>query len=322
MLAISFHQLQAFHAVARRLSYSRAAEQLYISQPAVSRMVQDLEKAVGAPVFHRQGRHISLTDAGRRLYDYAERVFDLTDELEQAVQELQDVTRGRLRLAASSTTGIYVLPAFLGAFQRRNPEIEVSLRVCNSSQAALAVQQGEAQLGFVSMPVEAPGLQWQTLFDDEMVFIAPPGHPLAGRRATAGELCQETLLVREEGSGTRRYVEREFERLGKKPRRLLEMSSTEAIIRAVAAGLGVSAIPTRALAGDRPPAGIETLSVEGLDLHRPLGMLTRKGARVPPVALAFAAALLKAGVSPVTSQSSSRDSVDSVALPLIEQGPT
>ena len=295
-MEINFHHLRVFHAVARQLSYSRAAEQLYISQPALSRQVQELEKAIRAQVFHRQGKRIALTDAGRRVYDYAQRVLDLTDEMEQAVRELEDVSRGHLRLVASSTVGIYILPSFLGRFRQHYPEIEVSLQVSNSQQAAAALLQGDFHLGFISVGLEVPGLQWQTLAADELVVLAPPGHPLTRRLATPQELCEQTILLREAGSGTRRCFEQEMERLGQKPRRVLEMGSTEAIKRGVAAGLGVSALPRRSLTAEEAGGSLEPVMVEGLDLRRSLGILTRKGARLSPAALAFVAALQKASL--------------------------
>lgn len=296
MLEINFHHLKAFHAVVRHLSYSRAAEDLYISQPAVSRLVQDLEKSVGAKVFHRQGKRISLTDAGHKVHEYTRRVLDLTDELEQVILEMEDITRGRLRLAASSTPGNYLLPAFLGLFSRRYPQVEVSILVSNSQQAAVSMQQRACHLGFVSMQMEIPGIQWQSLATDELVIIAPYRHPLAGRTISAEDLLQETLIVREPGSGTRHCFDMEIGRTGKKPQRILEIGGTEAIKRAVAAGLGVSAIPRRALTPEETARHLAVVEVEGLDLRRPLGLLAPKGTRVPPAALVFAAALQKGGV--------------------------
>lgn len=296
MIEINFHHLRVFHAVARQLSYSRAAEQLYISQPAISRQIQDLEKAVGALVFHRQGRRISLTDAGRRVYDYAQRVLDLTDDLEQAIRELEDVTRGHVRIVASSTLGNYVLPSFFGVFRRRYPEVDVSLQVSNSQQVIAAMRQGEHHLGFVSIDMEAPGLQWLTLAADELVVVSHSAHVLAGQTVTAQELCLETLLLREPGSGTRRCLELELERLGQKPQRIMELGSTEAIKRAVAAGLGLSAIPRRSLTQEELNGALGLVIIEGMELRRSLGMVTRKGARMPPAALAFSAAVQKAGI--------------------------
>ncbi|MDP2663691.1 MAG: LysR substrate-binding domain-containing protein [Dehalococcoidia bacterium] len=290
---INFHHLKVFHTVARLLSYSRAAEQLYISQPAVSRTVQDLEKSVGTPVFHRQGKRISLTDAGRRVFDYAQRVLDLTDELEQAVRELEEGARGFLRVASCSTIGVYMLPAFLGQFRRRYPEMEVSLEISNSQQAASSTQRGDCHLGFVSMAMEIPGLQWQTLGTDEIVIVAQSGHPFTLHPIEPDELCDETLLLREQGSGTRRHFELELERHGLKPRRVLEIGNTEAIKRAVAAGLGISAVPKRALTEEQVRGSLGLVRVVGLDMQRPLGILTHKGIRLAPVALAFSAALQK-----------------------------
>lgn len=296
MIEMSFRHLRVFHAVARHASYTRAAEHLNISQPAISTQVQELEKAIGTQLFHRQGKRISLTDAGRRVYDYAQRILDLTDELEQALAELEDTTKGHLRLIASSTLGVYILPSFLALFAQRYPDVEVSLQVSNSQHVAASMLQREYHLGFVSLEMEVPGLQWRTLGTDELVIVAQPGHPCALSPITPDELCDETLLLREPGSGARRAFEVQLERLGQKPRRTLEVGSTEAIKRAVAAGLGLSAIPRRSLSADGAKEGLGLVMVDGMDLQRPLGILTPKGTRLAPSALAFTAALQKAAL--------------------------
>lgn len=294
MIEMNFRHMRVFYVVARHLSYSRAAEDLHVSQPAISQQVQELEKAVGSLLFHRRGKRISLTDAGRRVYDYAQRVLDLTDELEQAVRELEVVEKGHLRLVASSTLGAYVLPSFLAVFRQRYQEVEVSLQVSNSQQAASAVLQREFHLGFVSVEMEMSGLQWQTLGTDEMVIVAHSGHPFTLHPIKPDEMCDETLLLREQGSGTRRYFELELERQGLRPRRVLEIGNTEAIKRTVAAGLGISAVPRRSVVEEQMRGSLGLVRVAGLDMQRPLGILTYKGIRLAPVALAFSAVLQKA----------------------------
>jgi len=294
MIEMNFRHMRVFYVVAKHLSYSRAAEELYVSQPAISQQVQELEKAVGSPLFYRQGKRISLTEAGRRVYEYAQRVLDQTEELEQTVRELDDATRGNLRLIASSSLGAYILPSSLALFRELYPAVEVSLQVSNSQQVAATMLQGGYHLGFVSMEMEVPGLQWQTLGTDELVIVAKNGHPSTRATVTLDELCDETLILRESGSGTRRSFELELERQGCKPRRVVEMGNTEAIKRAVAAGLGVSAISRRSLTEQELEASLGLVRVTGIDLRRPLGILTHKSVRLAPVALAFSAALQKA----------------------------
>src|SRR3972149_10676960 len=172
MIEMNFRHMRVFYVVAKHLSYSRAAEELYVSQPAISQQVQELEKAVGSPLFYRQGKRISLTEAGRRVYEYAQRVLDQTEELEQTVRELDDATRGNLRLIASGSLGAYILPSSLALFRGLYPAVEVSLQVSNSQQVAATMLQGGYHLGFVSMEMEVPGLQWQTLGTDELVIVA------------------------------------------------------------------------------------------------------------------------------------------------------
>src|SRR5574341_613058 len=158
---MNFHRLEVFYAVARLGSFSRAAEELYTSQPNVSKHVRQLEAELGTSLFHRLGAGIELTDAGRALYRYAGQVFDLTAELGRTLAELEGLERGYLRLGASSTPGLYLLPEMMAAFGRRYPGIEVSLLIGNSGQVVAEILAGKLDLGFVGGFVEAAGLQVQ-----------------------------------------------------------------------------------------------------------------------------------------------------------------
>src|SRR3972149_4082409 len=194
---MNFHHLQVFRTVARRLSYSRAAEELYISQPAVSRHVHALEKDLGAKLLGQSGNRVYLTDAGRIVFDYAQRVFALTEEAKRALLELEGLERGYLRLGASSTPGVYLLPAVITLFRQRYPGVEVSLAIGNSQQIEERVLRDELDLGFVGARF-LPELHVQPYARDSLVLIVPLAHPFAEREAVSPrELEAEPFILRE-----------------------------------------------------------------------------------------------------------------------------
>lgn len=287
---MNFHRLEVFYAVARLGSFSRAAEELYTSQPNVSKHVRQLEAELGTALFHRLGGGIELTDAGRAVYHYAQQVLDLTAEMQRTLAELEGLERGYLRLGASSTPGLYLLPEMMAAFGRRYSGLEVSLSIGNSAAVVEGVLAGKTDLGFMGGFVETAGLQVQPFVADEVVLIAPPEHWLSGRTEVAArDLAGETFIVREAGSGTCQVMEGALERLGIHPRRRLELHGCEAVKRAVAAGLGLSFISRYAIGLELEQGVLTVLPGPGLTLPRQLYVISRKDARLSSAALAFLA---------------------------------
>ncbi len=293
MATLNLHRLRVFHAVARRESYSRAAEDLHISQPAVSRHVLDLEEELGFKLFHRLGRRIILTEAGRLMADYAQRIFVLADEARRALEELQGLERGRLKLGASSTPGNYLVPRTLAAFQARYPRLEVSLDIMASHDVVDRILRQDLDLGFVGATFDAE-LHVQPYVEDDVVLVLRPGHPLALVRAIPREaLEKETFILRDAGSGTRTVTESQLKARGITIRRMLELRSVEAIKQAVAAGLGISFISHYAVTLEVRHKVLAAAADRQLRFRRPLVMISRKDARLSPAALAFAASARK-----------------------------
>ncbi len=293
MATLNLHRLRVFHAVARRESYSRAAEDLHISQPAVSKHVLDLEEELGFKLFHRLGRRIILTEAGRLMGDYAQRIFVLADEARRALEELQGLERGRLKLGASSTPGNYLLPRTLAAFQARYPRLEVSLDIMASHDVVDRILRQDLDLGFVGATFDAE-LHVQPYVEDDVVLVLRPGHPLALVRAIPREaLEKETFILRDAGSGTRTVTESQLKARGITIRRMLELRSVEAIKQAVAAGLGISFISHYAVTLEVRHKVLAAAADRQLRFRRPLVMISRKDARLSPAALAFAASARK-----------------------------
>jgi DNA-binding transcriptional LysR family regulator len=291
---MDFPRLRVFQAVARRRSFSRAADDLHLSQPAVSKHIHQLEAELGAQLFQRTGRGVELTDAGRILADYAGRVETLSEEVRRVLGELAGLKRGYLRLAASSTPGLYLLPEVLARFSRRYPGIEVSLWLGNSGAVAQQVLQGAADLGFVGVKPELPGLQVRPLAEDQIVLATPPGHRLAREVDLNRELLAgETLILREPGSGTRQVVEAGLADLRVRPGRMIEMAGCEGVRRGAAAGLGVGFVSRRSLTLELAQGLLSISPVAGFTFQRPLHTLARKDRRHTPAALAFLAALGK-----------------------------
>jgi DNA-binding transcriptional LysR family regulator len=293
MPSLNLHRLRVFHAVARCESYSRAAEDLHISQPAVSKHVLDLEEELGFKLFHRLGRRIILTEAGRLMADYAQRIFVLADEARRALDELQGLERGKLHLGASSTPGNYLLPRALATFQARYPRLEVTLDILASHDVVDRILRQELDLGFVGATFDAE-LHVQPYVEDELVLVLRPGHPLASVRTIPREsLEKETFVLRDVASGTRTVTESQLKARGITIRRMLELRSVEAIKQAVAAGLGISFISHYAVTLEVRHKVLAAAADRQLRFRRPLVMISRKDARLSPAALAFAASARK-----------------------------
>jgi DNA-binding transcriptional LysR family regulator len=277
-MLINLHQLQIFQAVAVHRSYTRAAEALYLSQPAVSLQVRALEKTIGLPLFEKSGRTLRLTDAGRELLTYSDRIFALLDETKLVLEELSGARRGMVKVAASTTAGIYVVPTALGAFHRQNPDVKLTLDVVNRITVQEHLLNDEIDLAVMGLIEDTHELDVERFLPNELVVIAPPHHRLAGRAdIPLEELVEETLLLREAGSGTRTDVERMFSARDIPLQIGMELRSSGAIKQAVAAGLGVSVMPESALELELKAERLITLDVEGFPVHRYWYLVRRAG---------------------------------------------
>ena len=243
---VTLEQLRIFVAVAEREHMTRAAESLGLVQSAVSAAVAALEARYGTPLFHRIGRRIELTDAGKLFLIEAKAVMARAEAAEQRLAEFAGGPRGKLAVHASQTIASYWLPRHLMAFRRAHPAVDVQIAIGNTAQVAEAVQNGQADLGFVEGEIDAPTLDNQTIKGDRLVIVVGMTHPwIAQRKVTLADLAGADWVLREQGSGTRSEFEAELRRLGLDPAKLkvaLELPSNEAVRSAVVAGGGVTAI--------------------------------------------------------------------------------
>jgi DNA-binding transcriptional LysR family regulator len=285
--------LAIFNAVAEEKSITRGAERLLISQPAVSKQIRLLEKHLGAVLLERQPRGVHLTAAGELLAGYARQIFALEAEAVRAIQELAGLRAGRLAVGASTTIGVYLLPRTFVEFRRRHPAIETRLDIASSATVCEHLMNGTVDVGFIESAPATPELPVEEFARDELVAIAPSGHPLLHRRrVTAKMLCAEPFVVRATGSDTKSFVERALAERGLSIKPAMSLGTTEAIKRAVAAGVGVAIVSQLSIALELKAKNLARVPVTGLRLSRPLYCVRRKNSP-PSAALAAFLELLK-----------------------------
>jgi DNA-binding transcriptional LysR family regulator len=239
-------RLQVFHTVARLLSFTKAAESLHMTQPAVTFQVRQLEEYFNTRLFDRTHNRISLTAAGERVYEYAAQIFDLYAKMDNAVRDMTGEISGVLIIGASTTIAEYMLPALLGDFKKKYPDVNVHLKVSNSDGIVSMVENNDIDLGVVEAPVMNKNLVVENCRNDRLVAIVPPDHKLSGKgKVKPMDLLTHAYIAREEGSGTREVIEEYLVSTGMKAADLsvaMELGSPEAIKGAVEAGMGVSIV--------------------------------------------------------------------------------
>lgn len=294
---MTLHQLRIFVTVAKRGSFSRAAEELHISQPSASIQVADLERALGIDLFEQVGRQIHLTEAGRVLEDYARRILDLAEEARTAVSETTGLRRGHLAIGASPTPGTYLLPRIIAAFQERYPQISVSLQIAVTPEVGERLMRHELDLAVVGGTIHTPGLQAERFLDDEIVLVAAPTHPLAAAGSTrAIALRDHRVILPERGSDTRGAVDEALSAAGHAVSPAMELTGNEAIKEAVAAGLGVALLSRLAARTEIAAGRLVVISVSDLVIRRHFSIVRLKDRRLSQAVRAFIE-MLRASVS-------------------------
>ncbi len=273
MASLENFRLVVFRAVAEQLSFRKAAEELYLTQPAVSLQIKALEEDVGVQLFDRTGAHITLTAAGQVLLTYCEQVKALLAQTQREIAALSGDHAGQLALGASTTIAQYVLPRLLGEFRREHPRVHPTLISGNTEHVVEAIEKQKIVLGFIEGPARSREVKTQPFLDDELVLIASTAHEWTERTSVScSEITSIPLLMRERGSGTRHVIELALERQGIKRNSLqivMELDSTEAIKSAVEAGLGIGFVSRWAIAKDmRLGNSFKIVEVDGLRIKR------------------------------------------------------
>lgn len=282
------NHLALFHAVAQAGGISRGAALARVSQPAVSKQIHDLEESLGVKLLERLPRGTRLTQAGRILADYARRASALETDAGRAMEEFRGLKRGKLSLGASTSIGSYFLPGILGRFHSSHAGIELHLEIGNTRRIEQLLLAGDIELGLTEGTGEDKRLDSEVFHRDELVVVAPPGHPLLKRRrVTARELCQQPFVLREEGSGTRVIVEKALAKLDLAVHPVLALNSTEAIKRSVIAGIGLAIVSRLTIGLELKLSQLSVVKVADLTIPRPLHLQRAHGASTSPVAARF-----------------------------------
>jgi LysR family transcriptional regulator, low CO2-responsive transcriptional regulator len=279
---MTLHQLRTFRAVADQLSFSAAASELNLSQPSVSYQVKELEEVLGVSLLDRLGKRVRLTEAGEILYGYTQRTLSLLDEATLVMEQLRGIERGTLRVGASATVGIYVVPLALGAYKRQHPKLAVSLEIGFREQLDSRLRGGAIDLAVMSPPFTDPDLEATPFMKDELVMVLPQGHSLANREGLSlSDFQEESFLMREPGSGTRVAVEEAARSAGVSLQVGMELGSNGAIKHAVEAGLGVAVLSRHAIELERREGGLVVVEVAGFPIRRQWSVIRLRRRRLP-----------------------------------------
>lgn len=277
---LNLEQLRTFIVAAELLNFTQASRRLHLSQPAVSQQIRELESQLSVSLFERHGRGLVLTPAGGRLLPLAQRLLSEARQVSEALDAYRGVPQGSLLLGAEPTPGVYLLPRLLGELTRRFPALHSSLRVMEGESLWPLLQAGEVNLAVVEAPPPAghlPGWRAERCFEDELVLIAPPGHPWAERGVISpDELASEALILRQPDAALRRRYSQQLAAAGFGADRLearFELSSSEGIKHAVMAGLGAGIVPRLSIEVELGADRLRLVRLEGLRLGLPYYLL-------------------------------------------------
>ena len=289
-------QLEIFVKVAELGSFSKAAEALFLTQPTVSEHIRGLEEELGVRLLDRLGRGAAPTKAGQLLLGYARRILELHREARQALDQFQGRMSGELVVAASTIPGEYVLPALIGRFKEKYPDIAISLLIGDTQRVVEWVLEGRAELAVAGAQIDHRALEYRELMPDELVLVVSAAHPWHGKKtATLEEVRAEPLIVRERGSGSRHALEKALAEVGldlSDFRVVGEMGSTQAIKQGVKAGVGISLISKRAVAEECQHGTLHCVKVKDLRFSRAFYLVTSTTRSRSPLAEAFRAFLI------------------------------
>lgn len=293
MIHATLHQLKVFEATARHGSFTRAAEELYLTQPTVSIQVKQLTKAVGLPLFEQIGKRLYLTQAGQKLLETCQEIFSGLDQFEMAVSDLKGLKQGQLRLAVI-TTAKYFVPRLLGPFCQRFPGIDISLKVTNHQQIQERMINNDDDLYIISAPPEQPDLKIYPFLENPLVVLGPQDHPLVGKpRSPIQVLNGEQFIMREPGSGTRYAVQKLLAEHDVNVKVRLELGSNEAIKQAIAGGLGISVLSLHTIISEGTKGEFAILDVDHFPIDRHWYVAHLAGKQLSVVSQAFLNYLLE-----------------------------
>ncbi|HEX4714980.1 MAG TPA: LysR family transcriptional regulator [Ktedonobacteraceae bacterium] len=287
---MNLYHLRVFMTVAEHEHITRASEELYLSQPAVTKIVQSLEQEVGQKLVERQGRRIALTYAGQVLKTYARRMFSLEREMEEALAALSDIETGEVTLAVNAITGIYLLPSIVARFRARYPCVKINLEILKSREIIEETVEWRLDFGLVEVdPSELPlGLDFETIAHDELILVVAPNHPWSELSSIKPEELRDgVLILREPGSGVRESIEHAFSHQGYSLSPLLTVPDSEVIKQMALKGVGATMISAMSVRRELESGDLLRLPIVDLEMRPQLSMVWREDKQFSPAAQAF-----------------------------------
>ena len=269
--------LEIFLSVAKHLNFTRAGKELHLSQPSVSVRIRQLEDELGVELFEQLGKKVVLTEAGRLLEPYARRVVLALDDARRVIEDVQGLERGSLRIGASTTPGMYLVPKLIARFKRRYPKIEVHLEIKDTRQVEEGLVRNEYDFGFVGGHLVSSEMEIFPWHNDEIVLVVPPEHTLARKRyVRVTDLIRHPFIFRERGSATLAAVKEKLSGLNLQLESVMEMDNPEAVKNAVQGGMGIAFISKFAVETELKAKTLSAVKVAGLTVIRELKIVYRK----------------------------------------------
>lgn len=288
---MNFHQLHIFHTVAERGSFSSAAQLLHMTQPAVTMQVQALEEYYGTKLLNRSTKKIELSEAGRALFPYAQKSIDIAREADVAMSSFAHMLQGRLQLGASLTIGEYALPRLLGPFGQQYPQINIMMKVMNTTQIIEEICKHQLNFGLIEAPIQHPDMVIDAVMQDELKLIVPADHPLADRDVVnLEEMLEYPFVLREQGSGTRQVMEDQFIQQGfnlEDIQTVMELGSTGAVKSAVEAGLGITMLSPSSVKHEIALGLVKMVDIRDVEFKRKFYAIHLKSTLLPISAVTF-----------------------------------
>jgi DNA-binding transcriptional LysR family regulator len=291
-LQIEFRHLETFCRVADLKSFSKAADDLFVTQPTVSGHILSLEQSLSLRLFDRTSREVRLTKSGEAFHEYASKILSLRKDLMNALSEFSQGIRGELSLGTSTIPGEYLLPRLIGDFKKKHPSFVISLKIADTKEVIQYVLQDQVEFGIIGAKLNHPSLHYEAYEQDEIIVVAPADHPLTRKkRVSLDDLLMEPWIIREEGSGTQIAVEKALRRKGKSLKQfnvVMEMGSTSSVKEGVKAKLGLAFISGRATEGEVLQGSFSRIDVEGFEpISRQIYIVSHRRRTLSPMATEF-----------------------------------
>ena len=291
-LQIDFRHLETFCRVAHLKSFSRAADDLFLTQPTVSGHILSLEQSLSLRLFDRTSREVHLTKAGEVFLKYASKILSFRKELLNALSEFSQGIKGELSLGASTIPGEYLVPKLMSDFKKEHPHFIICLKIADTKEIVQFVLQDSVEFGIIGAKLNHPSLHFEKYEEDEIVVVAPSDHPLTRKkRVNVDELLKEPWIIREEGSGTQMAVEKALRKKGKSLKQFhvaMEMGSTSSVKEGVKAKLGLAFLSKRATEEELSQRSLSQIDVEGIEpISRQIYLVTHRGRTLSPIGMEF-----------------------------------